>query len=95
MQNVYEQIWENPRYLVSSGDTPSILKEGTRYNALHIAAMHKHAKMAKLILQTIEQPQFIEHLHGCKNDTTAEVSGNLCALNGLIKSTVFTCRKLV
>lgn len=72
LQTVYEIIWQNPRYLVSSGDTPSILKEGPRYNALHIAAMSKHAKMAKLILQTIEQTQFIELLHGRKNDSTSE-----------------------
>lgn len=68
VQKVYEMITMNPRFLVSSGDTPSILKEGPRYNALHIAAMNKRAKMAKLILQTVEQPAFIEHLHGFKDD---------------------------
>jgi len=68
VQKVYEMICTNPRYLVSSGDTPSILKEGPRYNALHVAAMNKHAKMAKLILQTVEQTKFIELLHGCKDD---------------------------
>lgn len=73
MQKVYEYICLNPRYLVSSGDTPSILKEGPRYNALHIAAMHKHARMTKLILQTVEQTQFIEHLHGITNDPIVEV----------------------
>lgn len=73
VQQVYELINLNPRYLVSSGDTPAILKEGPRYNALHVAAMHKHAKMAKLILQTVEQPQFIELLHGFKNDPNIEV----------------------
>lgn len=73
MAKVYELICTNPRYLVSSGDTPSILKEGPRYNALHIAAMFKHARMAKLILQTIEQTQFIEHLHGITNDPIVEV----------------------
>jgi ankyrin repeat protein len=70
---VYDLISLNPRYLVSSGDTPSILKEGPRYNALHIAAMHKHARMAKLILQTVEQTQFIEHLHGFTDDPNIEV----------------------
>ncbi|KAL7030023.1 hypothetical protein ACKWTF_006483 [Chironomus riparius] len=73
VQKVYELINLNPRYLVSSGDTPAILKEGPRYNALHIAAMYKHAKMAKLILQTVEQPQLIELLHGIKNDPNIEV----------------------
>lgn len=68
VQKVYELICLNPRYLVSSGDTPSILKEGPRYNALHVAAMNKHAKMAKLILQTVEQTEFVERLHGVKDD---------------------------
>lgn len=68
VQKVYEMICTNPRYLVSSGDTPSILKEGPRYNALHVAAMNKHDKMARLILQTVEQTQFIELLHGFKDD---------------------------
>jgi ankyrin repeat protein len=73
MAKVYDLIMSNPRYLVSSGDTPSILKEGPRYNALHIAAMHNHARMVKLILQTVEQTQFIEHLHGFTNDPNIEV----------------------
>lgn len=65
---VYEMICTNPRYLVSSGDTPSILKEGPRYNALHVAAIKKLDKMAKLILQTVEQTEFIELLYGIKKD---------------------------
>lgn len=73
VQTVYELISTNPRYLVSSGDTPAILKEGPRYNALHVAAMNKHAKMVKLILQIIEKPQFIELLHGFKNDPNVDV----------------------
>lgn len=81
VQKVYEMICTNPRYLVGSGDTPSILKEGPRYNALHVAAMNKHEKMAKLILQTVEQPQFVELLHGIKGgsmDPNVEVmSSNL------------------
>lgn len=72
LQKVYEMIHMNPRYLVSSGDTPAILKEGPRYNALHVAAMNKLAKMAKLILQAVEQTQFIELLHGVKNDPNVE-----------------------
>lgn len=64
---VHELISTNPRYLVSSGDTPSILKEGPRYNALHVAAINKHDKIVKLILQTIEQTKFVEDLHGISN----------------------------
>lgn len=67
LSRVYELINTNPRYLVSSGDTPSILKEGPRYNALHVAAISKHEKIVKLILQTVEQTKFIELLHGINN----------------------------
>lgn len=74
IDKVYKTIWSNPRYLVSSGDTPSIMKEGPRYNALHIAAMNNLPKMAKLILQTIEQTSFIELLHGCKDSNADELS---------------------
>ncbi|XP_055525620.1 ankyrin repeat and LEM domain-containing protein 2 homolog [Wyeomyia smithii] len=70
----------NPRYLVSSGDMPTILKEGPRYNALHVAAMEGHGEMCKLILRTIENPGFIEFLHGQRNPSTDEVSAILLDL---------------
>lgn len=78
-KKVYEMICTNPRYLVGSGDTPSILKESARYNALHVAAMNKHAKVTKLILQMVEQPQFIELLYGYTEDPllVAEMNRNL------------------
>lgn len=50
------------------------MKEGPRYNALHIAAMNNLPKMAKLILQTLEQTSFIELLHGCKDSNADELS---------------------
>lgn len=64
----------NPRYLVSSGDMPTILKEGPRYNALHVAAIEGNTDMCRLVLQTIERPDFIEFLHGQRNASTDEVS---------------------
>lgn len=70
----------NPRYLVSSGDTPTILKEGPRYNALHVAAIEGNTDMCRLVLQTIENPSFIEFLHGQRNPSTDEVSAILLDL---------------
>uniref|UniRef100_A0A1Q3EZQ9 ANKLE2 third alpha/beta domain-containing protein n=1 Tax=Culex tarsalis TaxID=7177 RepID=A0A1Q3EZQ9_CULTA len=70
----------NPRYLVSSGDMPTILKEGPRYNALHVAAMGGNTDMCRLILATIENPAFIEFLHGQRNASTDEVSAILLDL---------------
>ncbi|KAB0799550.1 hypothetical protein PPYR_07430 [Photinus pyralis] len=57
-------IWENPRYLISSGDTPSILQEGSRYNALHVAAKSRNRDMCELILNTVSNTNFIKLLYG-------------------------------
>lgn len=61
---VSKTVWDNPRFLISSGDTPSILQEGSRYNALHVAAKSKNAAMADLILQTVGNPSFLQLLYG-------------------------------
>ncbi|XP_037051917.1 ankyrin repeat and LEM domain-containing protein 2 isoform X2 [Bradysia coprophila] len=69
---VRETIWNNPRYLIGSGDTPTILKESTRYNALHVAALAKNGKMCELILKTIADPLYIELVHNNKHN------GHIC-----------------
>ncbi|XP_014229261.1 ankyrin repeat and LEM domain-containing protein 2 [Trichogramma pretiosum] len=62
---VRTQIWENPRYLVSSGDTPSILHEGSRYNALHVAVKSAQSPaMCELILNTVGDPEFVKLFYG-------------------------------
>lgn len=71
-ESVEETVWANPRYLIGSGDTPSILKESCRYNALHVSALSKNAKMCKLILDTISNPNFIQLLHGKDDMAIAE-----------------------
>nr|CAD7411914.1 unnamed protein product [Timema cristinae] len=63
-QTVRSAVWENPRYFVSSGDTPAILQEGSRYNALHIAAKARNAKMCVAILSIVGDPKFVAHLYG-------------------------------
>ncbi|XP_056648999.1 ankyrin repeat and LEM domain-containing protein 2 homolog isoform X1 [Diorhabda sublineata] len=69
---VKDTIWQNPRYLVSSGDTPAILQEGPRYNALHVAAKSKNAEITELILNTISNPEFVKLLNGDDNQLNAE-----------------------
>ncbi|XP_068993058.1 ankyrin repeat and LEM domain-containing protein 2 isoform X2 [Neodiprion pinetum] len=65
LARVKQIVWENPRYLISSGDTPAILKEGSRYNALHIAVrVACRADMCELILNTVGNPDFIKLLDG-------------------------------
>lgn len=67
---VTQTIWSNPRYLVSSGDTPAILQEGSRYNALHVACKSKQLNMVKVILQTIENPEFMAMLYSDDTEAT-------------------------
>nr|NP_728083.2 Ankle2, isoform F [Drosophila melanogaster]AAF48737.2 Ankle2, isoform F [Drosophila melanogaster] len=66
-------IWENPRFLISSGDTPTSLKEGCRYNAMHICAQVNKARIAQLLLKTISDREFTQLYVGKKG------SGKMCA----------------
>ncbi|KAK3877287.1 hypothetical protein Pcinc_017990 [Petrolisthes cinctipes] len=65
-------IEENPRYLVSGGDTPSILQEGFRYNALHVACRTNRPAFLEKVLATVGQVAFFQKLYP---DDTAETSG--------------------
>lgn len=71
LATVKQVVWENPRYLISSGDTPAILQEGFRYNALHVAVrVSCRADMCELILNTVGNPDFVRLLDGeddCSN----------------------------
>uniref|UniRef100_A0A914X0X7 Ankyrin repeat and LEM domain-containing protein 2 n=1 Tax=Plectus sambesii TaxID=2011161 RepID=A0A914X0X7_9BILA len=49
-----ELIQDNPRYIVNyNGDTPTIVFEGSRYNALHIAARSKNEHAARRVLELV------------------------------------------
>ena len=39
---------------MTPSDTPTILQEGSRYNALHIAAKHGRVAAAQLVLDFIQ-----------------------------------------
>lgn len=69
---VHKTVWSNPRFLVSSGDTPTILKESFRYNAVHVATIAKNAEICSMILKTVGDPAFILLLHGRDDHRTAE-----------------------
>ncbi|XP_015596881.1 ankyrin repeat and LEM domain-containing protein 2 isoform X2 [Cephus cinctus] len=65
IEAVRKIAWENPRYLVSSADTPAILQEGCRYNALHVAAkVSKTPQMCELILNIVGDPKFVKLFYG-------------------------------
>ncbi|KAG6463223.1 hypothetical protein O3G_MSEX013749 [Manduca sexta] len=65
---VRDRVWDNPRFLVSSGNTPAIMQEGSRYNALHIAAKSMNAEICNLILTTVGNPAFVQTLYGMDAD---------------------------
>uniref|UniRef100_A0A8C5E4A7 Ankyrin repeat and LEM domain-containing protein 2 n=1 Tax=Gouania willdenowi TaxID=441366 RepID=A0A8C5E4A7_GOUWI len=59
----FELIWSNPRYLIGSGDNPTIVQEGCRYNVLHVAAKENQAGIAQLLLDTLENPEFMRLMY--------------------------------
>lgn len=71
-EEIHNTVWSNPRYLISSGDTPTILKESFRYNALHVAALAKNAKMCSLILEIVSDVKFIQLFYGKDNARSAD-----------------------
>ena len=62
-------VSENPRYLTTPCDTPSILHSGTRANALHVAASESGAlgkaspKMTQKVLDSILSPDLMERMY--------------------------------
>lgn len=58
LEEFREIVFKNPRYLVGSGDTPVILHEGFRYNAIHVAVINNRKDMCRLIIDTLESQNF-------------------------------------
>ncbi|KAF2357931.1 Ankyrin repeat-containing domain [Trinorchestia longiramus] len=58
-----EYVERNPRYLVSSSDSPAILKEGSRYNALHVACLAGHHHICAQILRCISDERLFHRLY--------------------------------
>ncbi|KAJ6656514.1 hypothetical protein lerEdw1_003639 [Lerista edwardsae] len=58
-----ELIWSNPRYLIGSGDNPTIVQEGCRYNVMHVAAKENQPGICRLLLDTLENPEFMRMMY--------------------------------
>lgn len=56
-------VWNNPRYLIGSGDNPTIVQEGCRYNVMHVASKENQAGIAQLLLDTLENPEFMRLMY--------------------------------
>ncbi|NXA39116.1 ANKL2 protein, partial [Eudromia elegans] len=64
-----ELIWSNPRYLIGSGDNPTVVQEGCRYNVMHVAAKENQPTVCQLLLDTLENPEFMRLMYPDDNDT--------------------------
>ncbi|XP_078589977.1 ankyrin repeat and LEM domain-containing protein 2-like [Branchiostoma floridae x Branchiostoma japonicum] len=58
-----ETVWTNPRFLISSGDTPVILQEGSRWSALHVAAKANLPNMCELVLDILQDREFLQLMY--------------------------------
>ncbi|XP_054852572.1 ankyrin repeat and LEM domain-containing protein 2 isoform X2 [Eublepharis macularius] len=58
-----ELIWSNPRYLIGSGDNPTIVQEGCRYNVMHVVAKENQPGICRLLLDTLENPEFMRMMY--------------------------------
>ena len=56
-------VWDNPRHLVTSGDTPEILQVPTRSNALHCGASYRQLPVCKEVIAIIESSRFWELIY--------------------------------
>ncbi|NXW35651.1 ANKL2 protein, partial [Phaetusa simplex] len=63
-----ELIWSNPRYLIGSGDNPTVVQEGCRYNVMHVAAKENQPDICQLLLDTLENPEFMRLMYPDDND---------------------------
>ncbi|NXJ75937.1 ANKL2 protein, partial [Trogon melanurus] len=63
-----ELIWSNPRYLIGSGDNPTVVQEGCRYNVMHVAAKENQPAICQLLLDTLENPEFMRLMYPDDND---------------------------
>ncbi|XP_015791049.1 ankyrin repeat and LEM domain-containing protein 2 [Tetranychus urticae] len=69
---VYSLITENPKYVITSSDTPVILMEGPRFNGVHIACRCNQIEILEFILKTINNPDFIKKLYPNDSDAVTE-----------------------
>ncbi|XP_031568985.1 ankyrin repeat and LEM domain-containing protein 2-like [Actinia tenebrosa] len=73
-QEFLDFINSNPKYLISSGDTPVILQEGFRYNAMHVAAKENKPNICKLIVETLESDEFWKKYLSVDKNTVSQTS---------------------
>ena len=64
---VRNNIHENPYYIISAYQTPVIVQEGSRYNAMHVGVKSNQLQMCQLIIQILGDDEFLGKLFPDKN----------------------------
>ncbi|KAK3763827.1 hypothetical protein RRG08_050191 [Elysia crispata] len=54
-----ECIMTNPKFLIGTGDMPTILKEGPRYNAMHACVMVGRLESCRLVMETVSNIDYL------------------------------------
>ncbi|XP_043916236.1 ankyrin repeat and LEM domain-containing protein 2-like [Protopterus annectens] len=64
-----ELVHSNPRYLIGSGDNPTVVQEGCRYNVMHVAAKENQPRICQLLLDTLENPEYMRLMYPDDDET--------------------------
>jgi len=63
MEFLRECVENNPRYLVTTNDTPTIIQAGSRYNALHVAAKLGREEAAAMVLSWVTSGRLLQRMY--------------------------------
>ncbi|XP_053210704.1 ankyrin repeat and LEM domain-containing protein 2-like [Panonychus citri] len=74
LDSIRSQVSTNPKFLITTSDTPVILMEGPRYNAVHIASKFNQVEILDFILKTVNSPTFIKTLYPNDSDEITEAT---------------------
>ena len=72
LEQFSETVWNNPRYLITSGDTPEILQQGCRYNALHCAVRSGQLELCEELMSIVQGDRFWELVYPDDSETVRQ-----------------------
>jgi hypothetical protein len=72
LESFNRSVQSNPRFLVSSGDTPVALQKSCKWNALHIAARSNQVAIAESLMNSLKDDEFWMKLYPCDTKEARE-----------------------